>query len=34
MIIVIDDALFTYLKRSKFDRISQIELLENHNSIF
>jgi len=34
IIIVIDDALFIYLKRSKFDRISQFELLGNYNSIF
>jgi len=34
MIITIDNALFTYLKRSKFDRISQIELLVNYNSTF
>jgi len=31
---MIDNALFTYVKLSKFDRISQIELLVNYNSIF
>jgi len=34
MVIIIDNALFTYLKRSKFDRISQIKLLVSYNTTY